>query len=154
MAEQQQTIGDRIRQALDNAGMNQAELARRMRVERATVSKWIGGTRAVGVQELQEIARILQVPIAWLIKGERATCSVVEAINADPHLSADAKRALIEAYEVHRKEAEAQVPSLEYALRADPDLTDEQREKLLHDIKFYKEHAGRRVVRRSTDRRR
>lgn len=64
------TLGERIRLAMDAAGLSQAELAAKAHTTEATISRIINGKRAAHSSTLEAIARALNVPADWLLGGE------------------------------------------------------------------------------------
>jgi transcriptional regulator with XRE-family HTH domain len=67
-------IGERIKQARLQAGLQQFEVAKRCGVSRAAVSNWERG-QGIRSQKLIEYARVAGVPAEWLITGERIAAS-------------------------------------------------------------------------------
>jgi transcriptional regulator with XRE-family HTH domain len=67
-------IGERIKQARLQAGLQQFEVAKRCGVSRAAVSNWECG-QGIRSQKLIEYARVVGVPAEWLITGERIAAS-------------------------------------------------------------------------------
>lgn len=64
------TLGQEIRRAREDAGLDQDELAERVGYSRSYVSKWEKGTRRPNVTQLQRIMKALDAP--WLAKRARA----------------------------------------------------------------------------------
>ena len=67
--------GDRVHEARRKSRLTQGELAARLQVEginieRDSVSRIEIGTRFVADYELRVLARILKVPVAWLLGDE------------------------------------------------------------------------------------
>ena len=60
-------IGRRIRGALDKRGMTQRELAERVEITEAAMSRYVSGKRTPGVQTLMKMAKELFVPLSDLI---------------------------------------------------------------------------------------
>lgn len=60
------TLPDILRQARERLGINKAELARRLKVSRATVSDWEKGATAPTRKRAPQIAKILGIPIGSL----------------------------------------------------------------------------------------
>jgi transcriptional regulator with XRE-family HTH domain len=67
-------IGQRIKQARLQAGLQQFEVAQRCGVSRAAVSNWENG-QGIRSQKLIEFARVVGVPAEWLITGARTAAS-------------------------------------------------------------------------------
>lgn len=66
-----QSLKERVAWALKRAGINQAELARRARVGRATVTLWLDGTtKTIEGDNLTRAADALDVNPRWLQTGE------------------------------------------------------------------------------------
>jgi Zn-dependent peptidase ImmA (M78 family)/plasmid maintenance system antidote protein VapI len=64
------SITDRVRQALKDSGMKQAELARRLELEPDKVSKSLKGKRQFSSTEIAEIAKATHTAIEWLLSGQ------------------------------------------------------------------------------------
>lgn len=76
----EESLGDRIRQARERIRMpngrrmTQGELAAAVEVERNTVSRWENGdVQPNKPGQLLRLARVLRVPIEWLIEGAAQT---------------------------------------------------------------------------------
>lgn len=67
-------IGERIKHARLDAGLQQFEVAKRCGVSRAAVSNWERG-QGIRSQKLIEYARVVGVPAEWLITGVRTAAS-------------------------------------------------------------------------------
>lgn len=65
-----ESIGKRIAQARDQRGLNQSELARQLGLTPQSVQKWEAGETVPRSQKMQELSRILGVPVAYLMEGE------------------------------------------------------------------------------------
>ena len=64
------TLAERLKSALVDAGISQAELSRRVGVSRATVSLWFSGTtKDFSGENLIKTARALGVSVSWLSTG-------------------------------------------------------------------------------------
>lgn len=66
-------FGNRVRVALDMAGMNNAQLARAIGVSPSTVGKWVHEESEVGKIEahnLFDASRVLRVDAEWLATGK------------------------------------------------------------------------------------
>lgn len=64
------TFGDRLAAARDAAGMNQAELAKRLGVKVKTLRGWENDLAEPRANRLQMLAGLLNVSIVWLLTGE------------------------------------------------------------------------------------
>ena len=64
------TFGDRLAAARDAAGMNQAELAKRLGVNVKTLRGWENDLAEPRANRLQMLAGQLNVSIVWLLTGE------------------------------------------------------------------------------------
>ncbi len=64
------TFGDRLAGARDAAGMNQAQLARRLGVKKATITAWENDLSEPRANRLSMMAGMLNVSIKWLLTGE------------------------------------------------------------------------------------
>jgi len=60
----------KLKAALAKAGMNQSELARRIGVERAAVSKWVTGRATPTLENLQKAAQVLGMSISEILGDE------------------------------------------------------------------------------------
>ncbi|KAB1642548.1 helix-turn-helix domain-containing protein [Gulosibacter chungangensis] len=65
------TIGERVRAALERDGRTQNEVASEVGIAPDAFSRAINGKRGFGALELADIARALGVSVHWLITGER-----------------------------------------------------------------------------------
>ena len=63
------TFGDRLAAARENAGMTQAQLARRLGVRKATLTGWEDDLSEPRANKLQMMAGLLNVSIMWLLNG-------------------------------------------------------------------------------------
>jgi transcriptional regulator with XRE-family HTH domain len=95
-----ESITDRIRQAIDASGLKQAEIARRVGVERQTVGDWYHG-RSVNVRpdHLFALADVLGVEARWLATGhgprERVSPILSNYAEVIRQLSPEAREALL-----------------------------------------------------------
>lgn len=55
-------IGGRIRAAISAAGLSHAQVAAHLNKTRATVTAWLSGTNAVGLEDQIRLGRMLGVP--------------------------------------------------------------------------------------------
>ncbi|MFG1824271.1 helix-turn-helix domain-containing protein [Microbispora bryophytorum] len=60
-------VGERIRAAREALGWSQGELARRVDRTQTAISYWESGRRALGIDDLIDLARVLNVPTAELL---------------------------------------------------------------------------------------
>src|SRR6185436_6662276 len=63
------TIGSRIREARDKAGISQRLLARDINVATTLVSHWEVGVRTPSFEDIMRVAKILDVPARELLDG-------------------------------------------------------------------------------------
>ncbi|MDW3204603.1 MAG: helix-turn-helix domain-containing protein [Alphaproteobacteria bacterium] len=63
------TIGDRIKQARESAGLNQAQLAKLCRVSAQAVSQWESGATSPKGENIGHLIRALKVRAEWLTLG-------------------------------------------------------------------------------------
>lgn len=63
------SIGERIRQAREAAGLTQEALGQASGTSRSLVSQWEAGTRNPGVRSLKALSGPLKVTIEWLVSG-------------------------------------------------------------------------------------
>ena len=66
------SIGDRIRHARKETGLNQAELAARVGVSQPAVANWESGVHDPRRMMLAKIAAVLRVSPEWLAGGDRS----------------------------------------------------------------------------------
>lgn len=65
------TLAERLQQSLDDLGLKAAELARRIHVNKATVSLWLNGTtKRLDGDNLIRAASVLGVEARWLQSGD------------------------------------------------------------------------------------
>jgi len=64
------TFGDRLAAARDQAGMSQADLAKRLGVKLSTLKKWEDDMLEPRANRLSMIAGLLNVTLMWLLNGE------------------------------------------------------------------------------------
>jgi transcriptional regulator with XRE-family HTH domain len=72
-------FSERLRQAATGAGyvstrsasgVDQARLAKRMRVTQEMIRRWLNGTAEPSPLVVRDLARALQVPVIWLLFGD------------------------------------------------------------------------------------
>ncbi|GHF66129.1 helix-turn-helix domain-containing protein [Seohaeicola zhoushanensis] len=69
-AEDVATFGDRISGAREAAGMTQAELARRLGVNKTTLAAWEDDRSDPRANRLAMLAGMLNVSVSWLLTGK------------------------------------------------------------------------------------
>ena len=67
---QEETIGARIVEARERAGLSSAQLARRLGVKSRTVSAWERGETTPRTNRLLMLSQMLDVSALWLLEGE------------------------------------------------------------------------------------
>jgi transcriptional regulator with XRE-family HTH domain len=99
-------VGAFIRQRREMAEMSVRRLAELADVSNPYLSQIERGLRKPSAEILQQVANALKISVETLyVKAgilpdtERSVGTVPEAIDADPHLTADQKRALLSVYE-------------------------------------------------------
>ena len=70
------TFGDRLSVAREHAGMDQAQLARRIGVKLQTLQNWESDRAEPRANRLQMLAGLLNVSIVWLMTGSGAGAPV------------------------------------------------------------------------------
>lgn len=70
------TFGDRLSVAREHAGMDQAQLARRIGVKLQTLQNWEADRAEPRANRLQMLAGLLNVSIVWLMTGSGAGAPV------------------------------------------------------------------------------
>jgi transcriptional regulator with XRE-family HTH domain len=95
-----ETITDRVRAAIDASGLTQAEIARRVGVERQTVGDWYHG-RSINIrpEHLFALADTLGIEARWLATGKGPKLAIkhppMDYAEALSRLSPEARRALL-----------------------------------------------------------
>jgi transcriptional regulator with XRE-family HTH domain len=70
------SVGDRIREARDNLGLTQFELAVALRSrtgrhpEPVTISRWERGVTKPSLRYVRQIAELADLPVSWFFEGE------------------------------------------------------------------------------------
>jgi transcriptional regulator with XRE-family HTH domain len=90
-------LGQRIRQAREERGLSQDELAVRVSKDQRAISEYELGKRKLAAAELPEIARVLNVPVGYFF-DEHAEDEQDRVLLAEFHRlpNATAQRAVIE----------------------------------------------------------
>ncbi len=60
-------FGDRLKEAIRCAGLNQREAAERLNVTEGAVSNWVRGEREPGLEDLLLMTVVLKVSADWLL---------------------------------------------------------------------------------------
>ncbi len=97
------TIGQRIARLRKSAGLSQEALAARLNVSRQAIGKWEADTSLPGLDNLQELARALNVSCDELLTGHAPASPAPQPAEA-PTLSLEGVKALLEETE-HRRAA-------------------------------------------------
>lgn len=95
------TFGDRLALAREHAGMDQAQLARRLGVKIQTLRNWESDRAEPRANRLQMLAGLLNVSIIWLMTGSGAGAPVPGDGIGDSG-SADLRELLTELREIRR----------------------------------------------------
>ncbi|HBS50253.1 MAG TPA: transcriptional regulator [Rhodobacteraceae bacterium] len=82
------TFGDRVAGAREQAGMTQAQLARRLGVKKATLVGWENDLSEPRANKLSMMAGILNVSLMWLLTGEGEGMSPPDEVDAAPEMTA------------------------------------------------------------------
>lgn len=91
-----------LKQVMTERGWEQVDVAKRIGVSQQTVSQWMNGRPPDTPWRWTEIESKLGLPLGYLthhlgfVPAEGST--VAEAVEKDPHLSADKKRMLLSLY--------------------------------------------------------
>ena len=78
MAEQQRQLGQRIRDARDEKGWLQKDLARTVHVEPTTVSRWERGRSAPDLATIGLIAHALDKPVTYFVTDSRTPAAALD----------------------------------------------------------------------------
>lgn len=63
------SISERLREARENSGLSQAQVAKKLEMHRPTITEIEAGRRKVSAQEIEKFARLYDVSIEWLVNG-------------------------------------------------------------------------------------
>lgn len=97
-------LGEFIRQQRERANLSLRRLAERAGVSNPYLSQIERGIRKPSAEILKRISRALEISAetlytrAGLIEGDRSTPTVLEAVDADPRLTARQKQVLLDLY--------------------------------------------------------
>ncbi len=94
------TFGDRVAGAREDAGMSQAELAKRLGVKKSTLNAWEQDLSEPRANKLQMMAGMLNVSIMWLLTGEGDGTSAPDDETAAEEPSVDLGYALRELQDI------------------------------------------------------
>jgi transcriptional regulator with XRE-family HTH domain len=72
MTEQRLAIAQRLRLARENAGLSQGQVAKKLDLQRPSISEMEAGRRRVSAEELSALATLYHVETDWLL-GETTT---------------------------------------------------------------------------------
>ncbi|MFW5652538.1 MAG: helix-turn-helix domain-containing protein [Planctomycetota bacterium] len=61
---------DRLRQAREAAGLSQSEVAERLAVSQAAISRWESGRKSPSLSRVQQLAELYRVSLDWLVFGK------------------------------------------------------------------------------------
>ena len=117
------TFGDRVAGARDAAGLNQAELARKLGVRKDTVLAWEEDRSEPRANKLSMMAGVLNVSIMWLLTGEG---DGMQAPPGDPSTQADLSGLLTDIRNLRSElaAAEARAGALEARLAKVAEVSD------------------------------
>jgi transcriptional regulator with XRE-family HTH domain len=62
----QSSIAERMKEAAQDAGLNPAQIARKMGLSPATVYRWFEGERAPSAESVEAFAAAVDKPVAWI----------------------------------------------------------------------------------------
>ncbi len=82
------TLADKLKEARQNAGLTQVELAEKLCVSRQAITKWESGKGIPDVENLKMISKVLNVSIDFLLDEEDVLDKTVikEQINLDDYV--------------------------------------------------------------------
>lgn len=72
------TLATRLRLAREQAGLSQGQVAKMLGLHRPSISEAEAGRRKISSEESAELARIYDVDIAWLVRGEAGPSNTAE----------------------------------------------------------------------------
>ena len=68
---QKQTIGSKIKDALNETATSQVELAKRLGITPGVITRWTKGDKIPTIENLQRIAEALELPLEYFISSKR-----------------------------------------------------------------------------------
>lgn len=77
------SVGRRIVEARERAGLNRSELSRLLKVSPQSVQQWESDVTAPRTARLEEIARVLGVKPAWIVFGSTSTSDLPKLSDSD-----------------------------------------------------------------------
>ncbi len=93
-------LGARIRAAREAANITQSELAERIGVTSSAVTMWEGGARAISIEYLDRLARVLDRPLQFFLPSETTAEPelepLIEQINREAFVSPKARRWVVD----------------------------------------------------------
>ena len=110
------TFGDRMAGAREQAGMTQAQLARRLGVKKSTVIAWEEDRSDPRANRLSMMAGLLNVSIMWLLTGEGEGPDGPDATESAVDLAAITRD--LRALQAQLRQASERTARLEKQLRA------------------------------------
>ena len=67
-------VASRLRAARENSGLSQGQVAKLLGLHRPTISEIEAGRRKISAEELSQLAKVYDVSVSWLTKGEAEVC--------------------------------------------------------------------------------
>ena len=97
-------IGQKIKEARENAGLSQKELAEKVGFESGTAISLIeAGERKLRVEDLEKIAGVLQRDISFFLGQEKKQPDIRHALRADKDLSPKDKETILHFIDLAKK---------------------------------------------------
>lgn len=63
------SIAERLREARENSGLSQGQVAKKLEMHRPTITEIEAGRRKVSAQEIEKFSDLYDVSIEWLVNG-------------------------------------------------------------------------------------
>ena len=76
-------LGARIRRARRDLGLSQTQIGREVGVDGSLISRWETGTRSPELWHVVDLAGSLDVPVSWLVLGQRGLPADVATVSAE-----------------------------------------------------------------------
>jgi len=102
-------LAERLRQALTEAKVTPAELARRLHLTDRAISGWLHATRRIKLEDLAEIAVLVGKEVTWFLGKDVALYDIESVIDADTNITVAERRALKETYRAFRDRRRGQI---------------------------------------------